>query len=159
MKRKILVMTLLLAGTAMANAWAGTGPHPERRFAPEMDGMIVLRLADRLNLTDTQTVQIESILSGVGDEMTDIGGALRASHEALRTAVHNESYDAELVSQLAGEIGILTTQRIELGATVRNEIFLVLDPQQRAQLEQLHQNRPFRRGGRGGHHGPAKNSG
>jgi len=95
-------------------------------------------------------------VSGMRDAMGDIGSAMRDNHEALRSAVHSESLDAELVSQLAADIGSLTAQRIELGATVRNEIYLVLDPEQRAQLEQIHQNRPFRRGG---HRGPEKRSG
>lgn len=102
-------------------------------FGMPNPGMISERMADRLDLDDTQRESVESIMSAAKPEIKALREQLRANHDALKTL----SVDDPEVQNIALSNGTLATEGTLLFVRIRGEIDAVLTDEQRAQLAEL----------------------
>lgn len=138
-----------LAGVSLAAIAAlclNTGVAAAHPAEMGFDGPRGQRLAERLELSEAQQSEIETILSEGSESREALRDALRAVREQLREAGSFEQYDPALVEQLAREQADLMTERLTAGIALRNAVQGVLTEDQRAELAELRQRRAGRRG-------------
>jgi len=154
MKRNKLVLLALVSSAVLATgAYAdfdGKKGRGDRQFGGPGFGMpnpnmITGRLAEKLDLDDTQRDSVENIMDAAKPEIKALREQLRANHDALKTL----SADDPEVQNIALSNGTLATEGTLLFVRVRGEIDAVLTDEQRAQLAELKERRgKDRRGNR-----------
>ena len=92
--------------------------------------MISGRMADRLDLDETQRETVKNIMEAAQPEMKALREKLRANHDALQAL---DVGDPE-VQNIAASNGELATEATLLFSRIRGEIHAVLTDEQRAQL-------------------------
>ena len=155
--RSILAVTglaLALAGAAAAHDRGRLG-GPGMGFGPE-PAKIVERMSRHLDLNETQTVEIENIVTAAQPEIDALKARAREQRQAMRDLTpDSDDYSARL-NDLAASGGQLLTEGLVLFGRVRAEVHEVLTPEQAAELQALMEKRAervaerrARRGGRG----------
>jgi len=137
MKNKILICTLAAALTAggltVTKTYADT-PTP----AP-MAGRIFQRIAEKLNLTDDQKLQIKTILAGEKDNLKPLLTALHDARKNLRAAIHasgaSETSVRDASAKVANAESDLAVERMKL----YGKIAPVLADEQRQQIAAFEQ--------------------
>ena len=173
MKTRNIILTILAAvligvpGSAVAQSGPGYGPGdggygPHGGFHGDSaggDGGGILRffehalprLAERLELSDEQVAQIQAILEEARPDIEKYVELLKERREAYRAAnddptVFDEvAFRAHAADQQADQVELMV-----LAGTATADIFQVLTPEQREQLEEMRSGsgkRSFRRGG------------
>jgi len=146
MKRKKLVLLALVSTAVLATgAYAdfdGKKGRSDRQFGGmgfgmPNPGMISERMADRLELDETQHESVKNIMSAAKPEIKALREQLRANRDALKTLGAN---DAE-VQNIALSNGELATEGTLLFVRIRSEIDAVLTDEQRAELAELKDRR------------------
>ncbi len=101
-------------------------------------------MAERLELSDSQREQVESIM----DSGREQSAADRARLEELREQLKamRDDFDAGKAQQYADEIGEITSRMVYRFSSSFAEVYRLLDDDQRAELEQFEQERDQRRG-------------
>lgn len=136
----IAALVLALAATAAVAAGAGQG-HGPRGFGRGMGfgpGLPPLRmLAVALDLTEAQQEQARAILEAHKTELQQLRERGRTAHEQVRSAV-----EAPAVNEAAIRAAVDAASKIQADAAVahakiRQEVFNILTPEQRAKAEQL----------------------
>ena len=147
---KTLLATALVASSlGMASQVAampyGGGPDGCMRGGqhkgPGGRGFNVERMSNRLNLTEEQRTQVQAIVDGNSEQMTDLRTRMQQNRETMRQLVQQTPFDEEEVRKLADEQGDLKADMIVLRTQQRSEINAILSDEQRAQM----QNRPWRK--------------
>ncbi|MDH3621178.1 MAG: Spy/CpxP family protein refolding chaperone [Gammaproteobacteria bacterium] len=146
---------LALVSTAMLSASAfacdGEGRRgPDRQFGGPgfgipAPGMIMGRMADRLDLDDTQRESVKNIMESAKPELQALREKLRANHDALKALEANDP-EAQNIAISNGE---LATEGTLLASRIRGEIDAVLTVEQRAQLAEMKEARQENRQERG----------
>ncbi len=137
----LVVSSLGLAATVSAKPFeedCGRGGHHmgadhkygERKF--DVD-----RMAKKLNLTDDQRTQIEAIVMGSKQQMSDQHDQMQANREQLKALMQQGPFDETEVRKVADTQGDLQADRIMQRAQQRAKINAVLTDDQRAQLEDM----------------------
>jgi len=146
--KKTLLITLVsvAALSTAAFAIAGEGrPGPGRHFGGpgfgmSEPGMMIERMAERLDLDDSQRESVNNIVSAAKPEIDALREKARANREALRTL---DAGDPE-VQNIAISNGELATEGTLLFTRIRGEIDAVLTDEQRAKLAEAKENRKER---------------
>ena len=126
----------LLIGAA---AWS-MGPAGGEDYDPAHK---VAHLADRLGLDEDQQNSIEALMTA-GQELGSVDRErLKELKESLQAQV--EDFDPGATQQLADEIGEITTRLTYQRTSTRAQVHAILTPEQRTQLEALHEQRGERR--------------
>jgi len=163
MKIRNIILTIAAAvliavpGSALAQSGSGYGPGGGQRphcghhgdFAGGHGGgalqfleHAVPRLADRLELSDEQVAQIQAILDEAHPTIDGYLEQLRAGREAYRAANPNPmAFDETAFRAHAEAQHDLQIELMVVAATARAQVFEVLTPDQRAQLEEMRNNR------------------
>ena len=148
---RILLKTLpgtILAGAMLisATAWS-MGPQDGQRMGPPEPGKMLERMTRDLDLTDQQSAQISALITDG-----------RAAAEADRKRMHGiydslrdmrESFDETEARKLTDELGQISSRMAYRMASKGAEVYAVLTPEQRTQLDakmQKMQARMERRG-------------
>ncbi|WP_072623154.1 Spy/CpxP family protein refolding chaperone [Spirulina major] len=125
----------------------GRGPGSDR--GPGMDQTPpMLRFAEQLGLSDAQRSEIEAIHSQAKADSEAMRTQMQAAHEQMQTLMASDATDAALrqrhdqMQALHQEMG---DRRFETMLAIRN----VLTPEQRAQMQELKENRMGRQDGGG----------
>mgnify|MGYP001821667869 FL=1 len=143
-----LVASSLLAESADADVDDTKGPRGERFDGPGFGmphpGMMMGRLAERLDLDEAQRESVDNIMSAAKPEIKALRERAKANHEALKALGPG---DPE-VQNIAISNGELATEATLLFARVRSEIDAVLTDEQRAELAELQDRAGDRRGDR-----------
>ena len=143
-----LVASSLLAASAYADVDDKKGPRGERFDGPGFGmphpGMMMGRVAERLDLDEAQRESVDNIMSAAKPEIKALRERAKANHEALKALGPG---DPE-VQNLAISNGELATEATLLFARVRGEIDAVLTDEQRAELAELQDRAGDRRGDR-----------
>ncbi len=124
-----------------------TGDQRERRMPPP-DGMrpggggLPPHILEQLNLTDAQKQQIQTIETASRDASKENFDKMRGYDEQLRKSVESGAFNEEQARQILNSKA-QTMVEMEL-VHLRSEasIFKILTTDQKAQLEQLKQQRP-----------------
>jgi periplasmic protein CpxP/Spy len=91
------------------NSVAGTGPR---------HGHVLRRIAEKLNLTDSQKSQIKAVWAGEKDTLKSLSGRLRDARKNLRAAIHaNDANEADVRAASAKVAGVeadLAVERMKL---------------------------------------------
>ena len=140
----LVAVTLGLAGQVAAMPYGG-GPggcmRGNQQMGPGGRGFNLERMSNRLNLTEEQRNQVQAIVDGNSEQMTDLRTRMQQNRETMRQLVQQTPFAEEKVRKLADEQGDLKADMIVLRAQQRSKINAILTDEQRAQM----QNRPWRR--------------
>ena len=138
------VTVAMLSTIAFAGGKDGR-PGPDRHFGgpgfgmPD-PGMIIGRMAERLDLDDAQRESVKNIMDAAKPELKVLREQLRANHEALQAL---DAGDPE-VQNIAISNGQLATEGTLLFSRIRGEIHAVLTDEQLAKAAELKEQRKER---------------
>ena len=130
--QKSLLATAAAAAILVGGVWAGrlaAGPLGHgRHFSAQR---IFARIADRLDLSDTQRDQVRDILKAHKNEILTSVQAVRASRQALRKAIDADALDEGAIRARAGELGKAEADAAVLRAQLRAELLPILNDEQK----------------------------
>jgi Spy/CpxP family protein refolding chaperone len=136
-------LTYLASLTALASGMLfGQAPAPSNPAQPPAQhrqwnrGQMFDRFATKLNLTDDQKVQAQSILKSSRESSHSVAQQLRQSRLALREAVKTGKSDAE-IDQLSANVGQFTGQMTAIRTKAFAKVYALLTPEQRTKAEQM----------------------
>lgn len=134
----MLTSSLLLGAAGAAFAYGsghlGKGGCDAHRAAP-------MKALHRLeNISPEQRQQINTIMEAESQALREQKQAMRDSRRELREAM-NGNVDQETLRTLAEKQGEQVTAMIMARAEMRGKIHAVLTEEQRAQMQQMHQQR------------------
>ncbi len=142
--RKTVLFTALLCVSGLALAGPEQRPHGGQvNPAREFSGMI-----RQLDLSPEQQAEIKSIFSANQGAMEAHAEASRALREDLQALLNAEVLDENALAGLAEAEGELAEERIMLMGTLAADVLAELDDEQRAELQELREERLARRGER-----------
>lgn len=125
--------------TATATATTTTQPAaaPVAGKGNHKGGPVILKLANKLNLTQQQRDQIKTIVQNARPHMADLMNQAATSEKALHDAMNSDQYDAAQIKTLATQKGAVIAQMIEARADMHHQIMAVLTADQKAQLKKM----------------------
>ena len=136
----LIASSLGMAGQVAAMPYGG-GPDGCMRGGqhrgPGGKGFNVERMSNRLNLTEEQRTQVQAIVDGNSEQMTDLRTRMQQNRETMRQLVQQTPFAEEEIRELADEQGDLKADMIVLRAQQRSEINAILTDEQRAQMENM----------------------
>lgn len=151
----IAILSVALIPSAFANPKGGGYSHGQemmeegsRMGRGHVDKME--RMAEFLDLTESQQAQIEQIMEGEREANSELRETHRASKEKIRALIDADSFDEAAVRAVAEESA---QQQIELmisKARTHHAIHQILTPEQRVLAEKM---KSMKRGGKGRHGG------
>jgi Spy/CpxP family protein refolding chaperone len=104
----------------------------------------------RLQLSDSQREQVQTIRQSREDELKAIGDRVHQARQALDAAIAAESFDEGLIRTRAAELAQVEADVTVVQARIRHDVFTqVLTDAQRAELKQLQDQQPRRERGPG----------
>jgi Spy/CpxP family protein refolding chaperone len=119
------------AGQTDQTEHSGKGNH---RHGDRMQAM-----AAKLGLTDAQKAQMKQIRAGHKDAMTALRTQLKAKSQDMRKANASGTFDVAAATQRLTEIAPIKAQLMAERFKEHQEMQAVLTPDQKAKLEQMHQ--------------------
>jgi len=135
---KFATAAALATGLAFAQAPApGPAPNPpaaHRNFVRQR----LDRLAQKLNLTDSQKQQAKAIFQNARMTSKPIREQLKENRQALRAAAQAGNKDAT-IQQLAAKQGSLMGKMVAIRTEAFGKFYQLLTPEQRAKADQMHQ--------------------
>ncbi len=167
----VVLSITAIAGYA-ANGGRDAGDGPRHHGGPGMGFMfpgtmgpeLLHRLGDKLALTDEQRQTIKGLLESARPNMDAMRQEMRSNAEQLRTTQPDDPNYAAVVAQASQKAGELASRMVTDGSQLRAQIWQVLTPEQRTQLQTLQsqfrermQERRKHRGGPSSDSAPAAN--
>jgi Spy/CpxP family protein refolding chaperone len=151
---KFASVAALAAGMAMAQAPAAPAdaahPRAGRAWAAHK-GARMQRMAQALNLTDTQKEQAKAIFQQAKQNAQPLAQQLKQNREALAAAV--KANDSAQIHSLAAQQGTLRGQMLAIRSEAMAKLYTTLTPEQKAKADQMHQNMKSRMQSRKGNNG------
>ncbi len=154
MKNRIAaIMLVLIAGTVGTAVLAESGDRSKGDRGDRSDrgdhhgmsgggfgapGHFSDKMADRLELDETQRQAMQNIQLAAEPEITALRERMQANREAMQALDPNDPNRSVLLNDIAVEKGQLTTEATLLFDRVRNEVSVVLTDEQRAKAEEHH---------------------
>jgi Spy/CpxP family protein refolding chaperone len=135
----VFLSSMLLVGAALADL--GGPPIGGPGFDMPYPGMMAERMADYLDLDDTQRDAVQNIMRAAQPEMDALREQLRENREALESL----AADDPEVQNIAISNGELATEGTLLFVRVRGEIDAVLTDEQRVKLAEFKAQKQDRR--------------
>lgn len=140
-----VVLSIAGIGVYAANDGRDPADGPYRHGGPGMGfmfpGMIgpelLHRLGDKLALTDEQRQTIEGLMESARPNIKAMHEEMRTSAERLRTTQPDDPNYATVVAQASQKAGELASRLVTDGSQLRTQIWQVLTPQQRTELQAL----------------------
>ena len=115
------------------------------RFGPRGQGNMLMRALDRLDLSDEQQEALKALLEDNRESVEANREQLHEARTALREAMQAETVDLNAVRTLADKVGAVETEAAVFRASMKNQIMEILTEEQRAELQEMIQNRKERR--------------
>jgi protein CpxP len=144
---------------AQHGEWGGGGRGGERgerggHFGGE-------RMFAGLDLTDAQKAQMKQLRESIGASTKSLREQLRAKHEELRQAEAGGTFNEALATQKLTEAAGIEAKLMGAEFSLRQQMLLILTPEQKTQMEQrraqMEQRRAqFKANGGGERHGDHK---
>ena len=146
--KKAVLLAFVSVAVLSTIAYAGAGegrPGPGRHFGghgfgmPD-PGMMIGRMAEHLELDDTQRENVQNIVDAAKPEVEALREQFRNNHEALQAL---DSGDPE-IQNIALSNGQLATEGTLLFSRIRGEIHAVLTDEQLAKAAEFKEQRKER---------------
>jgi P pilus assembly/Cpx signaling pathway, periplasmic inhibitor/zinc-resistance associated protein len=142
-KTLIIALAVLLVGAgAVAVSQTVKRVHARGEFG--FGGRMMGFFADYLDLTDAQRAQVKDIMAKEKTTMQPLMQQLSQSHQQLRTLEESATFDEAKVRALAAQNTQLMTELIVQKARIKNELFQVLTPEQKAKMAKFEDRRESR---------------
>jgi Spy/CpxP family protein refolding chaperone len=127
---------LAIAGPVVAHAsgWKG---HGDWGAGPGRAGMVLLRMADKLGLSDQQRSQIKLAIDQAGQALAPLQGQLKAGRQAFVSAHDPAKFDEAAVRGEFAKQSSIREEMAVIRARARAQALSILTPEQRDQLKQL----------------------
>ncbi len=139
-----MIVAVALAGMVAVPALvlAAGGHRGARQDGPGMDGFgarpgMLLRLADRLDLSTEQRARIESIIEQERPAVQQLRTQLMEARRAFRDTMTPGSFDEAAVRAHAEAQSKLMTEMMVANARMKAHVLAVLTPEQLSQLEEI----------------------
>jgi protein CpxP len=135
------IAALVLAVVAVVAAAAAPGPGHGRRgfggmgFGPGLPPLRMLAVA--LDLTEAQQQQAQAILDAHKAELQQLRERGRTAHEQVRAAVEAPALNEAAIRSAVDAQSKVQADAAVLHAKIRQVVFNILTPEQRAKAEQL----------------------
>lgn len=149
----LIAAAALVAATGLTLA----GPQGGRRMGPPPDGprgmaghhqrgpgQPLLRMLDRLDLSDAQRSQIEVLTTQRWQQNREVREQLRESRRAAFEAARADVFDERAVRKAATEAALAEVELTVERARTMREIRDILTPEQREKLDAMHEERQRR---------------
>jgi len=120
--------------------WRGRGGRGEGREGDHRGGFGGGGMFAKLNLTDAQKASMKQIRESFGDRTKSLREQLRAKRQELRQANQGGTFNEALVTQNLTESAGLQAKLMGEEFKLRQEMFAVLTPEQKTQLDQMGQH-------------------
>jgi len=147
MKNRVLTIagaTILAAGMIFAQT-ATTTPEPgaPAGHARFHRGMMMARLANKLNLTDAQRGQAKAIFQDLRTQAQPLRAQLQQGRQALMNAAES-GQSADQINQLAQAQAAPLAQLAALRAQAFGKLYAILTPAQQQQFQAMQSKRSAR---------------
>jgi Spy/CpxP family protein refolding chaperone len=148
MKNRVLTIagaTVLAAGMIFAQTQTATTPEPgaPAGHARFHRGMMMARLANKLNLTDAQRGQAKAIFQDLRTQAQPIRAQLRQGRQALMNAAES-GQSTDQINQLAQAQAAPLSQLAALRAQAFGKFYATLTPAQQRQFQAMQSKRSAR---------------
>ncbi|OGW48231.1 MAG: hypothetical protein A2078_08615 [Nitrospirae bacterium GWC2_57_9] len=137
MKRRImmsLVVVVMLVGSAYLAAAAGGPGFHGKGGGP---GMRMERMAEVLDLTDTQKEKVSAILKAEQEKTAPLRQQLAENREKMMQTTLSEKFDEAAVRAIATKQAQIKTEMMVSHARAKSEIHALLTPEQRTLAQKL----------------------
>ena len=135
----ILIGSLAIGGAAIATAdndYRGKGEyHGKYCDKGKKHGYRFERMADELDLSETQMKQMRNIKETFKPQRQALRQKMRENRKTLRELMHADNIDQAAVNQLANAKGELVKEKILLRAQFKAEMNKVLNKEQREKMK------------------------
>ncbi len=128
---------LILAGGVWAGRMAAGPLSTGRHLSVEK---MFNRVADRLDLSDSQRDQVKGILRTHKDAIVAQLQATQKARQNLRQAISASPMDEAAIRSMAVQLGQTEGDGAVLRAQIRSEVLPILNDEQKQNLETFHQN-------------------
>jgi len=145
--KKVVASILILSLSGiLSSAYAmppsdGKGPgncmRGEHKAGPGGRGFNVDRMAEKLNLSNDQRTQVESIMNESKDQLTEFREKMQENRKQLRTLTQTAPLNEASVRKIADAQGDLKADMIVLRVQQRAKINSILTEDQRAKLKEM----------------------
>ncbi len=163
MKRKLFVVLLIVAFSASAAMAGHHGPRGQKGFHGE-DGQgmgdrpgMILQMADKLELSDSQIAEVKKMMQKNGMDRIERKAELQKSQLELRHLKMNDAADGEILSAIE-RVGKLKTEMRKSRFEHQSKMKSILTDEQTEKLKELRQEFRQGRGFQGKNH-PGKGTG
>ena len=142
-KLKLLVLATVIIGISnLALAQRGDGPRQQRRHMSfDGQGMGWERMAERLDLTEAQQDQLNTMRLAFHEETLPLKNELREKKARMRTLTTAKEADMKAINQVAEEMGVLRTNMMKKHLAHRQEVRKILTDEQRIIFDSHHHHR------------------
>lgn len=132
-----------LAAIALLSLSAATWSKEHGGMSHDPARMIA-HMADSLELSEAQRSQVQQILSSSQEQTSAYREELQQLREQLRAM--REGFDEDTARSITDRIGVIMGEMAYVMASTHAEIYAMLTPQQRAELDAMREQRDTRRG-------------
>ncbi len=147
MKKLGLLLTgLIVAATVVAQPGGRHGRHGDH--GPEGSRGIE-RIEERLNLTEAQKTQMESLRNDHLESIRDIGNTLDIKRAQLKAAIATDTPDTKEIDGLVAEINNLNNEKFKQWVDHTLKVRGMLDDDQKLIFDRIHHNKRMHHRGRG----------
>ncbi|PLX81793.1 MAG: hypothetical protein C0616_03585 [Desulfuromonas sp.] len=144
-----MVMSAGFCSSAFAYRGEGGGWTDGDRFEQRHERRVE-RLAELLDLTAEQQVQVEQIVKSEHEQVSPYFGQLRGIAEQWQSAMEPANFNEATLRDLSAQRATIKTELVVSRARAMNKIYALLTAEQKALADKL---QPLLRGGkRGGKH-------
>lgn len=120
----------------------GNGEPRDGRMMPPPPHGLNPRMLEQLNLTDAQKEQIQAIETASRDASKENFDKMRGYDEQLRKIVEGGAFNEEQARQILNQKSQMMTEMEIVRLRADAAVYKILTAEQKAQLEQLKQQRP-----------------
>jgi Spy/CpxP family protein refolding chaperone len=136
----VAIMVLLAVSVTGSSVFAQTGERSEggRAGMPGSgwgdSSQFVDRLAEHLQLDDTQRQSVQNVFAAAKPEMESLRERMQASREAMRALDADDPNRAAVLNDVAAQEGQMVTEGVLLRERMQTEINAVLNDEQKSKF-------------------------
>jgi Spy/CpxP family protein refolding chaperone len=141
-KQRLWMATIILMSITATTVFAGAKHHG----GDERQGMRFKKMQQELQLTETQSTEIQALMSNHRTELEPTREKSRELRQEFRALAKAETFDQERARQLAQAQATLKVEMMAARHSTHQQVSAVLNPEQQARWETLRDDRELRRG-------------
>ncbi len=137
-----LMLVLLIAGLVIAQPGGGRGGCDAKHGGNRHDGMpMLLKMADKLALTDAQTEQIEAMSIDFRLEKIDLQAEIKKEQVMMNSLMRDDDASEKAVFAKIDKLAQLKAEKKKMHYSHKTAVQSILTDEQTAKLKELRKNR------------------